>query len=802
MNVVPGRDVHLFLQPAPTTVQLQVFEFTATGFRDIAADPSTQYLRFDNTIISVANGLITPKKAGDTFIHLQLVDANGIYQGVIRVSVHEKVQQFWIANNRATVRESSSNYVLSVFAQFDAGSPSPIADVSLHPYVQFQSLDTSAFTIDSQGRLTGVKAGKEADAQVQIGSLPAQKVRVHVREKVDTERRILNLRHGSGQIDDRRNLLFIAEGYTALREDAFDEQITRIINTLFLTKSQSPYGYLDESFNVWTAFEPSPEPGISIGPPVLEDGTLYPGELAQFQTAREVEVSGQYSINVIMRVAGIFGPLNAQTLAQAKTAWAGMPILPGMTFDPNRLTQAGFDRWKEQRIDRFLRPKDTVFGHMRGRRLSDPDPADPDEPGSWFLPSWSFFEIGPDRRRTNGAAGGFANDIEDYIQTLRFGNDTAASNFNPTAKWREGGSDRGLVVFLIDDDILGGVAGFDFVVIGSRPQSRVLSVTGTFPQLDHDPTINPPDFDAPYTTAVFAHELGHVLGLDEEYEGGFAGSGKPDQQFIIDFIERHANATHLSNVATAPGNTTIDIGRIKWNWERIARSSTVWDIKAPLATGTIAKQVQVTLAFDQGAWWNGLEQQIPGARVFLRAPNLNRDSFKMSPPLRLTAQAGDVLTLETDGTDVVTFGDFPKGSALFLPKKDKAGQVMRLIASPVATRLTSGVFSGRPPGLCNIPDLQEEYPPDDIAGFSYPRNRSSVIAAYEGGANFNCDVYRPTGMCKMRRGYRWEIDTGFVDEQMRAIREVPFCFVCKYYLVHLINPSALMVLDLEYPEDC
>jgi hypothetical protein len=150
----------------------------------------------------------------------------------------------------------------------------------------------------------------------------------------------------------------------------------------------------------------------------------------------------------------------------------------------------------------------------------------------------------------------------------------------------------------------------------------------------------------------------------------------------------------------------------------------------------------------------------------------------------------------------VTFGDFPKGSALFLPKKDKTGQVRRLIAPPVAARLASGVFSSRPPGLCNIPDLQEEYPPEDIAGFSYPRNHSSVIAAYEGGANFNCDIYRPTGMCKMRRGYRWEIDNRFVDEQMHGIRDVPFCFVCKYYLVHLINPSALWVLDLEYPEDC
>jgi hypothetical protein len=799
VRLVPGRDVHLILQPAATPLQLQIFEFTATGFRDIASDASTQYLRFDNTIIGVAAGLVTPRKVGDTFIEIRLMDGGGTYEGVMRVTVHQALEKFWIANNRATVREASSNYVLSVYAQFNDGAAHPVGDVSLHPYLGFQSLDTTAFTVDAQGRLTGVAAGKEADAQVKIGALPAARVRVHVREKVDTPRPILNLRSGTGLLERGRNLLFVAEGYTAARESAFDEQVTRIINTLFLTKAQSPFAYLDGRFNIWSAFEPSPEPGVTIGPPVLEDGALFPAELPEFATPREVEVAGQYSVDTIVRVGGIPGPLSPSTLAQAKTAWAGMPTFAGKTFDSTRLTQAGFDRWKQQRIDRILRPKDTVFGFIRGRRMSDPEPSDPAEPGGWFSPPGSFVVIFPDRRRSNGAAGNFEDETTAYLQTLRFGSDPSATNFDPSPYWSETGRDKGLVFFLVDDDVLGGVAGSNFGAIGSRPQSRVVAVTGTFPDLDHDPTLSPPEFDEAFTTAVFAHELGHILGLHEEYEGGYVGSGKPESQPEIDWIERHPNATHVSAVATSAGATTIAIDRVKWNWERVARSSTVADVKAPLATGTIAKQVQVTVEVDQGGLWNGLEA---GARVFLRAPDLNRLKFKMSPPLRLTALSGDVLTLEADGADAVTFGDFPPGSAVFLPKKDKAGQLQRLIPGPVAARLAQGVFSSRAPGLCGAPDLQEEYPPDDIAAFSYPRNRWSVIAAYEGGANCNCDIYRPTGFCKMRRGYRWEIDNRVVDEHMHGIRDVPFCFVCKYFMVHLLNPAMLWVLDLEYPEDC
>jgi hypothetical protein len=65
-----------------------------------------------------------------------------------------------------------------------------------------------------------------------------------------------------------------------------------------------------------------------------------------------------------------------------------------------------------------------------------------------------------------------------------------------------------------------------------------------------------------------------------------------------------------------------------------------------------------------------------------------------------------------------------------------------------------------------------------------PRNRSRIVGLYEGGDEFHCGVYHPTGACVMR--------TSFMDEQ------IPYCPVCRYIMVDLVDPTKHGVIDRDY----
>jgi hypothetical protein len=62
---------------------------------------------------------------------------------------------------------------------------------------------------------------------------------------------------------------------------------------------------------------------------------------------------------------------------------------------------------------------------------------------------------------------------------------------------------------------------------------------------------------------------------------------------------------------------------------------------------------------------------------------------------------------------------------------------------------------------------------------------ADIIGLYDGGAGFDCGVFRPAGRCPMRRGYH---------------ATTPFCHVCKYLMVDQVDPTQHPALDAFYPE--
>jgi hypothetical protein len=76
-------------------------------------------------------------------------------------------------------------------------------------------------------------------------------------------------------------------------------------------------------------------------------------------------------------------------------------------------------------------------------------------------------------------------------------------------------------------------------------------------------------------------------------------------------------------------------------------------------------------------------------------------------------------------------------------------------------------------------------------GLKLPKDlpsKADIVGIYDGGAHFDCGVYRPAGRCRMRRG----LDA-----------TTPFCHVCRYIIVDRVDPTRHGLLDdlyeLQYP---
>ena len=131
---------------------------------------------------------------------------------------------------------------------------------------------------------------------------------------------------------------------------------------------------------------------------------------------------------------------------------------------------------------------------------------------------------------------------------------------------------------------------------------------------------------------------------------------------------------------------------------------------------------------------------------------------------------------------------FPAGSTLYLPRRDKSNAILRVIhPSVIAHIAANGSFAPQARGTCAQFNPAGEKPPATIANFTPHRVASETIGIYEGGGTFTCRTYRPCGDCRMR------------NFDPKGTQQINFCFVCKYMLVNLIDPSVHDVIDALYP---
>jgi hypothetical protein len=202
-----------------------------------------------------------------------------------------------------------------------------------------------------------------------------------------------------------------------------------------------------------------------------------------------------------------------------------------------------------------------------------------------------------------------------------------------------------------------------------------------------------------------------------------------------------------------------------------AKWTQIWTAKTPVdlrnfAAGTTNKQLPLPSTADQ--YLINL--------TIAEAPDAVHGTFILKPAI-----------------PPATVPTFAAGSVVYAPRLDPAGHKLLVVPQPVLDFLNdpnpANAHSHLPLNL--IPDHVNPNAAEDVPvavpNLAAPVPAFRLVGIFEGANHFAGGGYRPTGACKMR-------DQDGVDQRGE------FCFVCKWLIVNLVDPSQHQQLDsLYYP---
>lgn len=807
----PSADIHLL---PGVDVQVQVL-----GYDDAVSvtNPINNQCTFtiaDTAIASVSSGgLITALAAGITFLSVEH-GASG-NKLVARVWCHGALNNIFLGNKTGRANVGRDNFQPTVYGDFDNGD---LVDISGHPFVTYANQSPALFSVDAvTGRVRGLAPGsgsiqiKNANGGALIGTLP-----INIDEALGAPRPLVERVTFKGSGNEKRNILFLAEGFAAGEENRFKQIVRDLDHKMRTSPLHEPFRLLSDDYNTWLAFEASAGSGLSIGPM----STQVVNNVRQFYLEDMAPVTaGHYSLFELIDLVGM--PTTdtrdpAFNLAAAQARWTSVP-----GFVAANLEAGVFTQWRLYTTEIMQTEViDSAYGLIYGRRLGDNYA---DSSTTWHADNrWyrdkrtgvDYFKKDPRRVGTDH----FINDsylyatdqtvlsqhwTDEFFAYLNSLKRKGVPNTDPLydigRNWGFGGSDQALVIIIVNDEMLGG--NYQLMPNIFAAVSTGVSDGIAFASMDTNPaTGHTPNtasyFLAPLISRVL-HELSHGIFLNDEYDdfrnGGHATLAAADAPEVEIYHNTNAQAT-------------INAGGLKWSkLFRISKSSAILN----QVTINAAHVGTATLYSGEGAKWQVGEQLIIATKnmnfegMFGRYQEYNRHQAVWLGPLTVTARAGDVLTLSGFDPALPASVIFPKGSIIFLPVVD-GGQSLSLVLPGVLTYMNNGTGNfpgGNIPriarfltdkgGNCAQADRGLPNTPFPIAHVNITHgHRHMLIGAHEGAATYNCGVVRPAAVCKMRREYWYN---GAARGHFR------FCHVCRYYLVQEFNGSRHADLDALYP---
>ncbi|MFN0248735.1 MAG: hypothetical protein ACKV2T_17735 [Kofleriaceae bacterium] len=802
-RLYPSCDLHFY--PGASPVNMRLFESVQSFWTELSAVPgfSMQLLEVEPQAppqsIVITNGTQLAPNVEGTQLALLQVRVPGFGNGniAIRATVHRQLRRLLLPISILTLETDRSDRVLTVYGEFaDAGGATSVVDITRHDYLQYSIMpltgapDAIASVIG--GRITTGTSPGSARIIVQAVAGPAVVLIVTV-VAPPTDRPILE-RLFTGTAMRKRRILLVSEGFVAAEKRRF-QTLCRDLAARF--RQVPPYDLMRESFDVFSAFVPSVERGVTLGPPIVAVNSptsmlMIPitaeNGLAPTQPGR-TDVSMR-DLVLRLRDPGSHNP--PMTFAQASAL---------VNSGTETLTPVTFATWELlANLPPQTRVRETAFGFMMGERHYGTSATI--HPTA--VPVNVRFELlrehentrmpwFDDRRLPDLAANTDPNRAhvpqqDRFVRTLR----APDSPIGFGGVWASDGDSFGLVIYLANHDYYGGLRnkGYLGMSIGADVALSAvpsLAVPGLF---DVEPVPVPLSSEAVRQgfrvrpileiADVLAHELAHTTPfgeLNDEYQGeGHAPTTPAD----IEDVEKRLNTQLLAN-ARSP-NGAIDPDRLRWNWPRAQAAAVVDDLHG---TGQI---LTIVLNAENFARW---PSNTVGREVFLRA---RRTSMLTGIPRAtglMTVQAIDrvnqtirALVQIVDGGAEAHAIVFRHDGVLVLPVVDAARVVQTLVHPQVIAAMGAGPFAPAPGCVPNPRPA-----PPVIPNFRMPRDQSRLVAAYETAGTYNCGVIRASADCKMRTtitlGGRMPVD---------------FCFVCKYAMVECIDPGSHGELDrTSYP---
>lgn len=806
-EVYPTADLHLLITPAKTVYQIKPRETYGLTYDSVGmglhategksltgngnpTQVTTEYIDFDAAVATVDKGKFTAVAVGDTVGYIKVTDRTNadpakhiVSELPLRVRVHDRIDEFWIGNTSITIHEGESNYVITVYARFSDGK---IGDITYHPYLTFSSADATKLSVDAEGRLTGKKKNNTVKITVTHSGV-SKDIDVNVIDPLSTPQPVLELVQGSGLFTEKKNMLILSEGFKNTPEDKalFDELVTKLLkDELFGSNAYSPYHHLKDGFLVWKAFLPSTEDGITIKNPVKADGTPietktdYETSLEGFTQAKDTFFGLAMGDRISEKSSYAYDITNAANGTTTPDLWWS-PRSPARTIWQDKRRSA-----KTYALNEFM------YKVIRSLRLVGNPAADPNK-DVWQI--WSR-----EKNFRDGAAICFiAKD------RFRCGTNTVGSFKYP-------GKDAfpfGALFLTIGKD-------------GSK--HNIQSRAGTNKIIDHPSGI---EVTAPAVlnianlgtdvfdlTSTIGHEFAHAMRMGDEYE-----SSQEQNQIALPAPQPGQKTTIETNYInlldyyklkdTVDPYPKINNAKLTWNWHLMDKASVL------KSNGVKGSGNTITVTIKNG---DGINFPLH-SQVFLRHPLMNTDPDNLQKniigPLEVieakVVSGNDTLKLKHASAIA---DDFPKGSALFIPLKNKTGDIQTLIHAKVSAYLAAKREPFNHPdktvaAYYGTPGIQGETEnPEAIAGFNLPPRAFELAGNYEGGGTYNTKVYRPTGTGMMRSFQHTETTQApnpLDPTKTIAVtnkKNAQFSIVNKYIIINHIDPSQLPKLNNELPD--
>jgi len=768
-----------------------------------------------------SDGNITPSAPGINFIFITHKDIVGReHSMVVRLQVHNQILGWWFGNSSLTVAKDDlcAHTQVSIYALFsdDAKKTDLVGDITGHGYVNLASSNNLVFEPDASksGRLWGKTTGMPATLSgTFLGTTKTIPVKV-----VDykQQRNTLEPVQYVKPFTEAHNMIFISEGFIDSGDDRkrFDRIVTKAVDDLFNKPRHAPYNLLRGSINVFKVFQPSEQHVITIACGISDedDPNLSKGVRVPYNRKLNASIETAYSPEELIRKVGL--PLRKETrsVAELKKLWTDQFI---SGYDPAKVDEPLVNVWKKQRANGILEARDSFFGLNYGRRYADqyssvtqnplPIPAsdtDTQEMRDFISRLYEWFYTGPTRSLIpdprRHAPQVFKNYeanpniiIMQYLESLHYIYDPSQHIGPEWVADVNGGSFKpsvGFVAMIVNDGITGGtnvnkstftatsVSKLD--VVGFKYES-----TATEKIMKRNPPNEIPlAIDEVINTV--AHEFGHSFNLGDEYES-FSGDYE-----MGDYYDNIASISTIKLDAGYKTNRKIIPDKVKWfDLLRIELSN-------PLIEDSSQAGNNLKIKVDPKYAGKWAEAKKKNKLVNIRNPVKGRQQLPMPADEAHYITALQIVSVDT-ATGIIMLGGanlpasipvFPKGSFIFVPRRDENGNLIFLVEKKVYE------FLKNDPAHKNLPlnandnhtTVNNGYDePKDISGFSPACcDAEKTIGVYEGGNEYTGFQYRPAGNCKMR------------DSSESGDGE--FCHVCKYLIVNRVDPQLHDTLDKQY----